>query len=223
MNAKSDELITELQKVISIKKAEMDDLKEKLDSSKKHLTLLTSEIAEGRAKIAANKIKIATLDADKTACIQIEKLDVEMINKFNIMCKEVCKVNEEIEKQIIELQLEIEAARDVKSIVNTYEETLGILSSMRFGNNDSMNDTRKEIENARNELHMLLDEVQTFEVNEKTLSDKLSNVAHADIPLAIKHQIFHDLKKRKGKLVQKLMHARLSRSRLDSRFLMSDL
>ncbi|VDP20042.1 unnamed protein product [Onchocerca flexuosa] len=201
----------------------MGHLKEELDNSKKRLTLLTSEIAEGRAKIASNKIRIATLDADKSACIQIEKLDVELIDKFNIMCKEVCKINEETENQINELQLEIEAARDVKSVVNIYEETLGMLSSMRFGNNDGMNDTRKEIESAQNELQMLSDEVQTFEVNEKTLSDKLSNVAHADIPLAIKHQIFHDLKKRKGKLVQKLMHARLSRSRLDSRFVMSDL
>lgn len=46
------------------------------------------------------------------------------------MCKEVCAINEETEKQAIELQLEIEAAKDIKSIVNAYGETLGMLRSM---------------------------------------------------------------------------------------------
>ncbi|KAM3724601.1 DNA ligase [Dirofilaria immitis] len=224
MTMKDDELVTELQKVISIKKAEITHLKEELDSFKKDLALLTSEIAEGRAKTVSNKIRIATLDADKSAYIQIEKLDAAFMDKFDVMCKEMYTVNEENEKQIIELKLEIEAARDIKNIVSIYEETLEMLSSTRFGNNgnkDGMNDTRKDIESAQNELQMLSDEVQAFEENEKILNNNLS-VTYADIPLAVKRQVFQDLKKRKGELVRRLMHARLSRSRLDSRLVMSD-
>ncbi|KAL4002401.1 hypothetical protein ACH3XW_3305 [Acanthocheilonema viteae] len=223
MDAKSDELIAELRKAVSIKKTEVVRLKEEFDDSKKRLALLTSEIAEGRAKIVGNKIRIAVLDADKSTCIHIEKLNVELTDKFDEMRKQVFAINEETEKQITELQLEIEAAKDVKSIVNTYEETLGMLRSMRFDHSDGMSDTRKDIENAQNELRLLLDEVQIFEVNEKTLSDKLKTVAYADIPLAVKQQIYHDLKKRKGELIRKLMHARFSRTRLDSRFVMNDL
>uniref|UniRef100_A0A0R3S594 GRIP domain-containing protein n=1 Tax=Elaeophora elaphi TaxID=1147741 RepID=A0A0R3S594_9BILA len=223
MDVSSDELIAELRKAVSIKKTKLAHLKEKFDDSEKRLALLTSEIAEGRAKIAANRMKIAVLDADKSACIHIEKLNAELIDKFDIMCKQVCATNEETEKQIADLQLEIEAAKDIKSVVSTYEETLQMLHSTRFSSNNSTHDVRKEIESAQNELRLLLDEVQAFEVNEKTLNDKLQTVAYADIPLAVKHQIFHDLKKRKGELVRKLMHARLSRSRLDSRFVMNDL
>ncbi|EFO27613.1 hypothetical protein LOAG_00864 [Loa loa] len=223
MDARSDELVAELQKAISSKKSEVARLKEKFDSSNKHLATLTSEIAEGRAKIAANRIRIATLDAERFACIQIEKLNVELIDRFDAMCKEICAINEETEKQATELQLEIEAAKDVKSTVSVCKETLGMLRSTRFGDNDDMDDTRRDIESAQNELQLLLDEVQAFEVDEKSLNDKLSTVAYVDIPLAVKHQIYHDLKKRKGELVRKLMHARLSRSRLDSQFVMSDL
>lgn len=43
------------------------------------------------------------------------------------------------------------------------------------------------------ELHvsvqLLSDEVQAFEVNDKTLSDKVKAIAYADIPLAVKQQI----------------------------------
>ncbi|CAG9538552.1 unnamed protein product [Cercopithifilaria johnstoni] len=223
MDPKSDELIAELRKAISIKKTEMAHLKEEFDESKKRLAFLTSKIAEGRAKITANRIKIATLDADRCACIQIEKLNAELIDKFDAMCKKVCAINEETEKQITELQLEIETAKDIKSVVNTYEETLGMLRIMRFGNDDSMDDIRKDIGSAQNELRLLSNEVQAFEMNEKTLSDKLKTVICADIPLTVKHQIYYDLKRRKGELVRKLMHARLSRSRLDSRFVMNDL
>lgn len=46
------------------------------------------------------------------------------------MCKEICAINEETEKQVTELQLEIEAAKDIKSVISIYEETLGMLRSM---------------------------------------------------------------------------------------------
>uniref|UniRef100_A0A0R3QMX1 IF rod domain-containing protein n=1 Tax=Brugia timori TaxID=42155 RepID=A0A0R3QMX1_9BILA len=223
MNTESDELVAELRKAVSIKKSEVAHLKEEFGNYKKHLALLTSEIAEGRAEIAANRIKIATLDADKFSCVQIEKLSTELIDKFDVMCKEVCAINEEAEKQVVDLQLEIEATKDVKNVISAYEETLGMLRIMRFCDNDGMNDTRRDIENAQNELQMLSDEMQVFEVNEKTLSDKLSTVAYTDIPLVVKHQIYDNLKKRKGELIRKLMHARLSRSRLDTRFVLSDL
>ncbi|MCP9258574.1 hypothetical protein DINM_001600 [Dirofilaria immitis] len=173
MTMKDDELVTELQKVISIKKAD-HSFERRIGQFQKDLALLTSEIAEGRAKTVSNKIRIATLDADK----------------FDVMCKEMYTVNEENEKQIIELKLEIEAARDIKNIVSIYEETLEMLSSTRFGNNgnkDGMNDTRKDIESAQNELQMLSDEVQAFEENEKILNNNLS-VTYADIPLAVKRQ-----------------------------------
>lgn len=46
------------------------------------------------------------------------------------MCKEACAINEEAEKQITDLQLEIEAAKDTKGIISTYEETLEMLRNM---------------------------------------------------------------------------------------------
>ncbi|VDM19503.1 unnamed protein product [Wuchereria bancrofti] len=130
MDTKSDEIVVELRKAVSIKKSELAHLKEEFSNSKKHLALLTSEIAEGRAKIAANRIKIATLDTDRFSCIQIEKLNAELIDKFDVMCKELCSINEETEKQVIELQLEIETTKDIKNVISAYEETLGMLRIM---------------------------------------------------------------------------------------------
>lgn len=46
------------------------------------------------------------------------------------MCKQACAINEEKERQITKLQLEIEASKDIKSIVNVYGETLEMLRSM---------------------------------------------------------------------------------------------
>ncbi|VDK73838.1 unnamed protein product [Litomosoides sigmodontis] len=223
MDAKSDELIAELRKAISIRKAEVARLKEEFDDSEQRLTLLTSEIAEGRAKMTTNGVRIATLDADKSACIQIEKLNAELVDKFDAMCKEAYATNEEKERQITKLQLEIEAAKDIKSVVKDYEETLEMLRSMRFDNNEDMDETRKGIESAQKELQSLIDEVQAFEVDEKTLSDKLKTVPYHDVPLAAKQEIYCYLKKRKGNLIRKLINTRLSRGRLDSRLMISDL
>uniref|UniRef100_A0A915Q619 Uncharacterized protein n=1 Tax=Setaria digitata TaxID=48799 RepID=A0A915Q619_9BILA len=223
MNTKSDELVAELRQAISMKKAEVAKLKEECESSKKHLALLASEIAEGRAKESANRLKIATLEADKSVCMQIEKLDSELIKKFDDICKEMSAANEEKEKQIVGLQLEVEAAKDIKSVISVYQETLEMLRTMRFGDSDVISNTRKDIDRARQELQILSDEVQTFEANEKALNDKLNFVAYDDIPLAVKRQVYQDLKKRKGELVRKLMQARLSRSHLDSRCSMSNL
>ncbi|EJW71962.1 hypothetical protein WUBG_17133 [Wuchereria bancrofti] len=54
----------------------------------------------------------------------------QMYPRFDVMCKELCSINEETEKQVIELQLEIETTKDIKNVISAYEETLGMLRIM---------------------------------------------------------------------------------------------
>ncbi|EJW70244.1 hypothetical protein WUBG_18849 [Wuchereria bancrofti] len=60
------------------------------------------------------------------------RLDTRFVlsDLFDVMCKELCSINEETEKQVIELQLEIETTKDIKNVISAYEETLGMLRIM---------------------------------------------------------------------------------------------
>ncbi|VDN05116.1 unnamed protein product [Thelazia callipaeda] len=203
MNVNSEKLAAELRKAVSCRKAasvkcllfaaEIAKLEEELENSKVHSDMLTSVLAEGRAKIAANKIRIATLDAEKVACVQMEK--------FIAMHDKVKAMKEAAEGRLSQLHNDLEDIKDIKST--------------RFGIDDNSRSVYEKLEAAQ--MQILSNEIEELEKKEHALTDKINFVPQGDIPLTVKNNIFNNLKNRKGALLDKLIQARCKRNYLNAR------